>query len=175
LSPIGRSTAWRRPLAVRISFSLCPVPRGELPPAAQDPGRAGRGGAGERDRCHGGDRLVELHEGHVVEDVVRAVGVAPARVHGEARPVALLGADEDAGDVGRRDVHDAVTGRQDPVGRHQRAPAAGHVGEPRDGLGGDGLTADHRARRRGGGESDQHSEQTRSCDGHGWCPYATYS
>ncbi len=34
-------------------------------------------------------------------------------------------------------------------------PQPRDVGEPRHGLGGDGLAADHRARRRGGGESDQ--------------------
>ena len=54
-----------------------------------------------------------------------------------------------------RDVLDAVPGGQDAVGRHQHAPAAADVGEPRHGLGGDGLPADHRAGRRGGGESGE--------------------
>ena len=158
--------------AARGEDLLLAVPRsrGELPAAAQDPGLAARGAAAERDRCHRGDRPVELDEGHVVEDVVRAVGVAPARMHRVARAAPDLGADHHAGEVRERDVRHAVAGGEDPVGGDQHAPAAVDLGEPRNRFGCDRLTADHRARRRGGGESDQHGEQTGSCDGHGCSP-----
>ena len=58
-----------------------------------------------------------------------------------------------------RGVHDAVAGGQDPVGRHQHAAAAADVGEPRHGLGGDGLAADDRAGRRGAGEAQRRARR----------------
>ena len=143
---------------MRISFSLWPVPGANCRPRPRIHASAPGGGA-ERDGGHGRHGRVELDDGHVVEHVARAVGVAPARVHREARAVALLGADEDAGDVRERGVHDAVPAVRTRSGATSVPPQPRDVGEPRHGLGGDGLPADHRARRRGGGESDQHGEQ----------------